>query len=138
MLVWCTGISGSQRTDYINEAAAAIRGDGRQCLVIDIGELLEELPDNLKIGASRTELLDGNEDVLRLHRALALQEMQRRISESSHDVVLVSTHACFWRGGRLLPGLDMHFIKENLSGEIDAFATVIHDSHEAWGGKTRS
>ena len=23
-LVWCTGISGSQRTDYVNEAAEAI------------------------------------------------------------------------------------------------------------------
>ena len=28
-LVWCTGISGSQRTDYVNEAAAAIRAEGR-------------------------------------------------------------------------------------------------------------
>ena len=132
MLVWCTGISGAQRTDYVNEAAEAIREDGRSCLVIDVGELLEDLPANLQIGTNRTELLDGNEEVLRLHRALALESMKRKIDSADEDVILVSTHACFWRNGRLLPGLDMHFIKENLSGEIDAFATVIHDSHEVW------
>ena len=110
-LVWCTGISGSQRTDYINEAAAAIRAEGRSCLVIDVGDLLEQVPEHLKVGASRTELLDGNEDVLRLHRSYALQNMLRMVEETGADVVLVSTHACFLRNGRLMPGLDMHFIK---------------------------
>ena len=133
MLVWCTGISGSQRTDYIHEAAAAIRAEGRECLVVDVGELLEQVPDHLKVGASRTELLDGNPDVLRLHRAFALTEMRRRIGEApAGAAVLVSTHACFWRNGRILPGLDMHFIKEHFAGRIDAFATVIHGASEVW------
>ncbi len=131
-LVWCTGISGSQRTDYVNEAAAAIRAEGRTCLVIDIGELLEQVPEHLKVGTSRTELLDGNEDVLRLHRSYALQNMLRTIEETTADVVLVSTHACFMRNGRLMPGLDMHFIKEHFAGRISAFATVVLDTPDVW------
>ena len=131
-LVWCTGISGSQRTDYVNEAAEAIRAEGRSCLVLDIGELLEQLPDHLKVGASRTELLDGNEDVLRLHRSYALQNMLRMIEETSADVVLISTHACFLRNGRLMPGLDMHFIKEHFAGRISAFVTVVLDTPDVW------
>ena len=131
-LVWCTGISGSQRTDYVNEAAEAIRAEGRTCLVLDIGELLEQLPDHLKVGASRTELLDGNEDVLRLHRSYALQNMLRMIEETTADVVLISTHACFLRNGRLMPGLDMHFIKEHFAGRISAFVTVVLDTPDVW------
>ena len=132
MLVWCTGISGSQRTAYIEEAADEIRADGRSCKVIDIGELLNNVPEHLRIGETPTELLDGNEEVLKLHRQLALLEMMHQIEEAREDVVLVSTHACFWRNSRLIPGLDMHFIKEKLSGVIDAFATVIHDTHAVW------
>ena len=131
-LVWCTGISGSQRTDYVNEAAEAIRAEGRTCLVLDIGDLLEQLPEHLKVGASRTELLDGNEDVLRLHRSYALQNMLRMIEETTADVVLVSTHACFLRNGRLMPGLDMHFIKEHFAGRITAFVTVVLDTPDVW------
>ncbi len=110
ILVWCTGISGSDRTAYVTDAASAYA----------------KVPDYLKVGPNATALLDGNEDVLRLHRAYALKALKEEIEAAKVDLVIVSTHACFMRRGRVMPGLDMNFIKENLAGRIDIFATVIH------------
>ena len=132
MLVWCTGISGSGRTDYLLEAAEAVRASGKTAEVIDIGKLLDTVPPNLRVGTNGTELLDGNEDVLRLHRAYALHALEVQIANSNSDVIFVSTHAVFMRKGRLIAALDMNFIRQHLAEKIDAFATVIHDTHVAW------
>jgi adenylate kinase len=132
MLVWCTGISGSGRKAYVTEAAEFCEGIGRSCKVIDVGELLERVPDNVKVGPTATALLDGNEDVLRLHRLVALKELKTEIESAKEDLIIVSTHACFMRRARILTGLDMHFLKQQLAGQIDIFATVIHDCHGSW------
>ena len=133
MLVWCTGISGSDRRSYVAEAAQACREKlNRSCRVIDVGELLEKVLDDLKVGASPTELLDGNEDVLRLTRYSALTALKNEIDSATEDLVIVSTHACFMRRARMMPGLDMHFLKRELAGKIDVFATVVHDCHASW------
>jgi adenylate kinase len=132
MLVWCTGISGSGRKAYIAEAAEYCEKTGRTCRVIDVGDLLEKVPDHIKVGPTATALLDGNEDVLRLHRLVALNALKAEIEAASEDLIVVSTHACFMRRARIMTGLDMHFIKKELSGKIDVFATVIHDCHDSW------
>lgn len=132
MLVWCTGISGSGRKSYIAEAAEYCEKTGRSCRVIDVGDLLEKIPEHVRVGPTATALLDGNEDVLRLHRLYALAELKSLIEAATEDLVIVSTHACFMRRARIMTGLDMHFIKKELSGKIDLFATVIHDCHDTW------
>jgi adenylate kinase len=105
---------------------------GMTCRVIDVGELLDEVPEHVKVGTTTTALLDGNEDVLRLHRLAALEQLKQQLDEATEDVVMVSTHACFMRRARIMSGLDMHFIKRHFSGRIDIFATVIHDCHDTW------
>lgn len=132
MLLWCTGISGSGRKAYVSEAAEEYRRLGGTCKVIDIGDLLDKVPDHIKVGATNTALLDGNEDLLRLYRLVALQELNAEVERAQDDLIIVSTHACFMRRSRIMSGLDMHFIKQNFSGKIDAFATVIHDCHDTW------
>jgi len=96
MLVWCTGISGSGRKEYVKQAAEYCDTKGRRCTVIDVGDLLDEVPEYVKVGTTRTALLDGNEDVLRLHRLIALQRLQQLVEEATEDdLIIVSTHACF-------------------------------------------
>ena len=132
MLVWCTGISASGRKSYVAEVSEFCNENGRSCKVIDVGELLENLPDHVKVGPTATALLDGNEDVLRLHRLMALRSLKDEIENAAEDLIIVSTHACFMRRARIMSGLDMHFIKKELAAEIDLFATVIHDCHDSW------
>lgn len=125
-VVWCTGISGAGRNAYVREAAEFAESRGKTCRVLDVGELLNRVPDHLKVGPNATSLLDGNEDVLNLHRAYALNELVRELDQGEEDLVIVSTHASFMRRGRFLAGLDMNFIREKLIHRIDVFVCVIH------------
>jgi len=90
------------------------------------------VPDHLRVGSTATSLLDGNEDVLNLHRAYALNELVKELDEATEELVFVSTHASFMRRARFLTGLDMNFIREKLLHRIDIFACVIHDCHDVW------
>jgi adenylate kinase len=77
--------------------------------------------------------LDGNEDYLKLCRAYALVEAKKQIADAEDDeIVIVSTHACFMRTGRLLAGFDMPFLKDNVSQLITVYATVIDSCHDVW------
>ncbi len=134
MIVWVTGISGIDRRGYVEEAAkignSTTTGRYR---VIDVGTLLENVPAHLRVQPNPTALLDGNPEVLRLHRVIALQGLVWELQKGpDSQVTLVSSHACFMRDGRLLPGLDMAFLRQELEGKIDLFATVIDDCHTAW------
>ena len=73
MLIWCTGISGSERTEYLESAAKAINDDlldPRTAEVFDVGQMLNAVPEHLRHSDNHTDLLDGNEDLLRLHRSI--------------------------------------------------------------------
>jgi adenylate kinase len=134
VIVWVTGISGIDRRGYVEEAARIgnERTPGRY-QAIDVGTLLENLPPHIRVQPSPTALLDGNPEVLRLHRVMALKDLMAELGElSPAQVALVSTHACFMREGRLLAGLDMAFLKQSLALEIDLYATVIGDCYTAW------
>src|SRR5438132_14230679 len=105
MLVWCTGISGSGRSDYVSQAAAQVQKSGRSCRVLEVGDFLDRVPEHLRVGPTATALLDGNENVLRLHRAYALNALLDEIKNQTSDVTIVSTNACFIRKGRTMPRL---------------------------------
>jgi adenylate kinase len=131
-VVWCTGISGAGRSSYIREAVSFAEAAGQSCRILDVADFLNAVPDHLKVGPNATSLLDGNEDVLNLHRAYALSELVRELEAATEDIVFVSTHASFMRRSRILSGLDMNFVREKLISRIDVFASVIHGCHDVW------
>ena len=131
-VVWCTGISGAGRTAYLQEAQAFCESLGHTCRVLDVGHLLDEAVEEFQIGETATDLLDGNDTVLHLHRASALRSLDRQIEDATEEIVLVSTHACFMRKSRLMLGFDMNMIKRRFASRIDVFATIIHDCHDTW------
>ena len=105
MLIWCTGVSGSERTEFLREAAEYINqdpNDSRQAEVFDVGQMLNAVPAHLRYSDNHTDLLDGNEDLLHLHRVSALSELKDQILNSTADIKLISTHAAFMRAGRLV------------------------------------
>jgi len=133
IVVWCTGISGSERSDYVREAVGECRKDGRPCRAVDIGELLKEVPPHLQVQPDPTALLDGNEAVLKLQRAYALKLAEERIEQAEEgELTIVSTHACFMRRGRLQSGLDMAMIKSTFAPLVDMYATVVDNCHDVW------
>lgn len=134
MIVWLTGISGIDRTGYAQAAAdLGNKAQPSKYRVLDVGQYLEKLPASVRVQPNPTALLDGNPEVMKLHRILALTRLEQDLQSISGDqVALVSTHACFMRDGRVLTGLDMAFLKDHFAGKIDIFASVIDDCHSAW------
>lgn len=144
MIVWCTGISGSGRGDYLRDVHAYFAARGQDCEVYEFGDLLAKVQDETRIADDATTLLDGNPEVLRAHRMAAFDSLLRRLQQRpASSYSFVSTHACFMRRGRLQPGMDMAPLKRLLEPMVDAYVTVIdgvlqvyerQQQHAEWGG----
>src|SRR5205823_2240690 len=126
MIVWCTGISGSGRGDYLRDVDRYFRKQGADCEVFEFGELLAKVQDAARIADDATTLLDGNPEVLRAHRLAALDTLTRLLAQRpAGSYSFVSTHACFMRRGRLQSGMDMAPLKRLLEPMVDMYVTVI-------------
>lgn len=144
MIVWCSGISGSGRKDYLREVAAYFAEQGQRCQVFEFGELLAKVQDETRLADDATTLLDGNPVVLKVQRRAAF----RRLMDLLHgwpkeDVAIISNHACFMRKGRLETALDMAQVKANFAPIVDMYATVVdgafdifarQQEHSEWRG----
>ena len=143
MIVWCTGISGSGRGDFLREVGECFRGNGLDCAVFEFGELLARVAEG-GLADEATTLLDGNVEVLRARRMAALDALTHRLAERPPgSYSFVSTHACFMRRGRLQPGMDMAPLKQLLEPMVDMYVTVIdgcvpvygrQQQHSEWRG----
>jgi adenylate kinase len=132
MLMWVTGVSGSQRTEYLRDVAELIGGRAK---VIHLAEVLRSLPSNLRVYSDEemTNLLDVSDAVRKFHIRSALSELDKQVTSIGKDVFcFVSTHACFLRDKRLRPGLEMALLKELFAPRIDMFTTVIDSCDEVW------
>lgn len=126
MIVWCTGISGSGRGDYLREVQECFRARGLDGEVYEFGELLARVPGGAQLADDATTLLDGNTEVLRAHRLAALDTLTRLlVQRPAESFSFVSTHACFMRRGRLQSGMDMGQLKQLLEPMVDMYITVI-------------
>jgi adenylate kinase len=126
MIVWCTGISGSGRGDYLREVGRCFRDRGVDCQVFEFGELLARAQGEARSADEATTLLDGNPEVLRAHRLAALDSLARQLAQRPADSVsLVSTHACFMRRGRLQSGMDMVPLRRLVEPLVDIYVTII-------------
>lgn len=138
MIVWCTGISGSGRADYLREVAAYGRKRGVDCEVFEFGDLLAKIPDEARIADDATTLLDGNPEVLRAHRMAAFDILVRALRQrppGSHS--FISTHACFMRRGRLQPGMDMAPLKRLLEPMVELYVTIIDGCLQVYARQQR-
>jgi adenylate kinase len=133
VIVWCTGISGSGRGDYLREVERSFADRRLDCAVFEFGELLARVPQG-QLADDATTLLDGNVEVLRARRMAALDELAHRLSERpAGSYSFVSTHACFMRRGRLQPGMDMAPLKKLLEPMVDLYVTVIDGCVPVYG-----
>jgi adenylate kinase len=144
MIVWCTGISGSGRGDYLREVERFFRSRDLDCEVFEFGDLLARVQADDRMADDVTTLLDGNTEVLRAHRLAAFDALVSRLAQRPPESYsFVSTHACFMRRGRLQPGMDMAPLKRLLEPMVDMYVTVIdgcvpvyarQQHHDEWRG----
>jgi adenylate kinase len=144
VIVWCTGISGSGRGDYLRDVKRYFRSLDLDCEVFEFGEILARVQVGDRLADDVTTLLDGNTEVLRAHRLAAFDALMRMLAQRPPaSYSFVSTHACFMRRGRLQPGMDMAPLKRLLEPMVDMYVTVIdgcvpvyarQQHHDEWRG----
>ncbi len=132
MIVITTGISGSGRLSeaggcpghivrMVEEGGARIeqaQREGRwtspikRLRYVDVGRLMLERASDLGMDVRTETILDMSPASLNELRAIAFTEVVNdpALWEPDLCTVLV-THACFWWKGRLIPGLDTHYLK---------------------------
>lgn len=144
MIVWCSGISGSGRADYLHEVKEAAKLRGLDFEVFEFGEILARVQDEAAAADDATTLLDGNPEVLRAHRMAAFDTLVRLLqARPPNSFSVISTHACFMRRGRLQAAMEMALLKHFLEPMVDLFVTVIdgclpvysrQQQHAEWRG----
>src|SRR4051812_40395346 len=98
MIIWCSGISGSGRKDYLREVAAYFAERGQRCEVFEFGDILAKVQDETRLADDATTLLDGNPVVLKVQRRAAFRRMMDMLAGwPERDVAIISNHACFMR-----------------------------------------
>jgi adenylate kinase len=135
MLIWATGISGSQRTEYLRRVASLCDAP-QKAEVIHVADFLRDLPSSLRIldEQQMTRLLDASDAVRKMHVRGALLGLEKKLDTMPTEAAcIVSTHACFLRDGRLRPGLEMALLKRLFAPRIDMLVTVIDSCDEVWG-----
>jgi adenylate kinase len=133
MIVWCSGISGSGRKDYLREVAAYFEAQGQRCRVVEFGDLLAKVQDETRIADDATTLLDGNPVVLDVQRKAAFRRMMDVLRDwPAADVAIISNHACFMRRGRLQTAMDMAQVKAHLAPVVDMYATVVDGAFDIY------
>jgi adenylate kinase len=134
MLVWVTGISGSNRTEYLRDVSQ-LGSKAGSAQVIHLAEVLRDLPSSLRVLSDEemTNLLDVSDAVRKFQVRSALSELKKLLKAAKKkDLYFVSTHACFVRDGRLRPGMEMALLKRFFAPQIDMFVTVIDSCDEVW------
>lgn len=133
MIVWCSGISGSGRKDYLREVASYFAQRGQRCRVFEFGELLAKVQDETRIADDATTLLDGNPVVLEVQRKAAFARLMDELRDwPREDVAIISNHACFMRKGRLQTSMDMAQVKSSLAPIVDIYATVVDGAFDVY------
>ncbi|MBI2761779.1 MAG: hypothetical protein HYX51_10185 [Chloroflexi bacterium] len=133
MIVWCSGISGSGRKDYLREVASYFAEQGQRCKVFEFGDLLAKVQDETRLADDATTLLDGNPVVLHVQRRAAFRRMMDELRDwPAGDVAIISNHASFMRRGRLETAIDMAQLKTQLAPVVDIYATVVDGAFQVY------
>ena len=131
MIVWCSGISGSGRKDYLREAAAYAAERGRRFEVFEFGDYLAKERSETNLADDATTLLDGNPVVLEVQRRGAFRRMMSDLRDwPADDIAVISNHACFMRRGRLQVAVDMAQVRRYLGPIVDIYCTVVDGAFE--------
>ncbi len=110
MRVVCTGMSGTDRLNYVREVAALARRHGHDVAVFDVKEIMFRIAADRGQPVEEETILDAAGSTLEALRAAALEQVLRLADTTPHFIL--ATHALFrWRNA-LIPGFDVHYLNQ--------------------------
>lgn len=108
-----TGVSGSERIEFLNEIAQSVLRRGKTVKVYDVGQLISEECERLRIVTVDSRMLDMDPYLLRAVRRSALKGVRIGVAENPNvDLHLIGIHATFRWNSRLIPGVSWDDIRE--------------------------
>lgn len=127
-VAWITGISGSGRTDYINETIAFAQERGKKIATFNTGNMMGELIRGHSPNVRLEHILNMPYDELAGWRMAATYDIANTIREyagnGAVDAVLIDTHATFYRKKITRDGFDWRQLE---LVQPDLYATIIAD-----------
>jgi adenylate kinase len=123
MRVICTGVSGTERREYLAEVAALARERGHgEVPIFDLREAMFEIARDVGEPVEEETILDMFPRALVLLRAAALEKISALCAEARrHHAWIINTHAVFrWRN-TLISGFDPHYLTRL---QPDLFVTI--------------
>lgn len=105
--IWIvTGVSGCGRIEMLNDLSRFAITKGKKVKVFDVGNVIQKKAKENHIAFVLDRILNMDQVTLSLLRALAIQTINKDISEDSEsDVIFVGMHALFFWKERLIPGV---------------------------------
>lgn len=124
--IWIvTGVSGSGRIEMLNELKLYAEGKGKKVKVLDIGNVIEQKAKERNMPFVLDKILNLDQVTLGLLRALAIQAINKDISDDQEsDVIFIGMHALFFWRDRLIPGVSYFDL---LSLNPDGIINVVDD-----------
>jgi adenylate kinase len=124
-VIVCTGISGSERREYLSEIKDYAKEKGKDLEVIDLWRKMNDVT-NGDIDEATILNLPNDERMMILGKALntTVEEIKKGQKESGGKCVLIAAHACFhWKTDYLKA------IPDNLLKNVnpDILVTIIHN-----------
>ena len=144
MVTWIfTGVSGSERIEFLQELGEYISSHGKNVHIHDVGELIYNECRKNNIPIVDDLILDMDHSQLRLLRSLALKEVQNSILKKEEDYIhLVGIHATFRWKERLIPGISYQDVVDlNPAGFVNIIRDVkdimqLNSSNPKWDKHT--
>ncbi|MCS7104226.1 MAG: hypothetical protein NZ954_01490 [Thermofilaceae archaeon] len=126
MIIFATGISGSGRLNYLEEAAA---DSGGKLKVVDIGKRMFEKSAELGIRIPDGKILDMDPLALDYLRAVTFEELLKEAElyrgPGSEVDLVISTHVCFRWKKHLTPAFNLYYLN---SIDPDIYVTIVDNA----------
>ena len=122
MKVFCTGISGSGRGEYIERFIKYSKDHGKNIKVLDVGKMIFDTSKKLGRKIKEEKILNLSISTLNWLRAVVFERILREIYENKNADYIVSSHTTFRWKKYLLPAFEFFYLNE-LSPDI--YVTVV-------------
>jgi len=127
LVVFCTGISGSDRAEYLREvieySKAQKKDKNIKIRIINIGELMYQIADELGIHVTEERILDLNPTTLEMLRSTVFENVINSVDRNNkNEITIINSHACFWWKNGPEPAFNFHYLNRL---DPDLFVTMI-------------
>jgi len=141
MKVFCTGISGSGRDDYLREALKLASERGKRISIVNVGDMMFSTAKELGRIIREDKILDLSPSTLEWLRAVVFEKILKLVEKEEYEDHLISSHTTFRWKRYLMPAFDFFYLNQLAP---DMYVTIVDgvaqiktrlERHPQWAGK---